>query len=149
LCVFFTSAVATNAKATSLDTRVKYVKNQIKYDKLVLRKYRIRLHKHTKKLVQLKELQRIYALSPVGAILYIFGSHSQEAINVAACESGGGDPKNISIYAQNGQYLGMFQMGTNERATYAKIGYDTPYQQTVAAWNYFAVSGWSPWDCQP
>lgn len=152
----FTSAVTTNAKATSLDTRVKYVKNQIKYDKnqikhdkLVLRNHRIRLHRHTNKLVQLKELQRIYALSPIGAILYIFGSHSQEAINVAACESGGGDPRNINIRAQNGQYLGMFQMGTDERATYAKIGYETPYQQAVAAWNYFAVSGWAPWACQP
>jgi hypothetical protein len=149
LCIFLTSIAATNAKASSLDERVKHVKHQIRNDKKVLRRYLKRLDKHTNALAQLRELQRIYALSPIGAILYIFGSHAQEAINVAACESGGGDPRNINIYAQNGQYLGMFQMGTSERATYATIGYSNAYQQTVAAWNYFAVSGWSPWECQP
>lgn len=50
-----------------------------------------------------------------------------------------------SIYAQNGQYLGIFQMGSHERSTYATIGYSTAYEQIVAAHNYYLVSGWSPW----
>jgi hypothetical protein len=80
----------------------------------------------------------------------VFGSHSGEALNVAACESGGGTISGINIYAQNGQYLGMFQMGDWERATYATIGYSTPYQQTVAAHNYFLdAGGWGPWECNP
>lgn len=108
------------------------------------------MHRHQERLRQLKELQRIYALSPVGAIISVFGSHASEAINVAACESGGGVPANIDIHAVNGQYIGMFQMGTNERAHYATIGYETPYQQAVAAHNYFvAAKGWGPWECTP
>ena len=56
-----------------------------------------------------------------------------------------------SIYAANGQYLGIFQMGSTERATYGmrdshhRLLYSTAWQQIVAAHNYFLVSGWSPW----
>lgn len=122
----------------------------MKHDKRVIKKFLKRLHRHQRNLEQLKELQRIYALSPVKAILFVFKEDPQGAINVAACESGGGDPSAIDIHAKNGQYLGMFQMGDDERATYATIGYETPYQQTVAAHNYFvAANGWGPWGCVP
>lgn len=121
----------------------------MKHDKRVIKKFKVRLHRHSLKLARLQELRRIYVLSPIAAILYVFGSHAREAINVASCESGGGDPARISIYAENGQYKGMFQMGDHERATYATIGYSTPYQQTVAAHNYFNVAGWGPWECTP
>ncbi len=74
-------------------------------------------------------------------ICRVFGASCSEAISVARCESG------FSIHAVNGQYLGIFQMGSSERATYATIGYATAYEQIVAAHNYFAVAGWGPWTC--
>jgi hypothetical protein len=61
------------------------------------------------------------------------------ALRVASRESG------YCTCAVNGQYLGIFQMGSSERATYATIGYTTAYQQIVAAHNYYAVAGWGPW----
>lgn len=76
-------------------------------------------------------------------ICRVFGPYCSEALAVARCESG------FSIHAVNGQYLGLFQMGSSERATYATIGYSTAYEQTVAAHNYFAVAGWGPWSCRP
>jgi hypothetical protein len=144
------TAAATNAKAFSLDARIAYTKQQVKHDKRVIKKFKHRLHGHEQKLAQLQELRRIFALSPISAIMYVFGSHGPEAVNVAACESGGGVPANIDIHAKNGQYDGMFQMGINERAHYATIGYSTPYQQAVAAFNYFVdAKGWAPWECSP
>jgi len=74
-------------------------------------------------------------------ICQVFGSACSEAIAVARCESG------FSIHAVNGQYLGLFQMGSSERARFATIGYSTAYEQTVAAHNYFLVAGWGPWAC--
>jgi hypothetical protein len=74
-------------------------------------------------------------------ICRVFGSACTEARSVAYCES------RYSIHAVNGQYLGLFQMGSNERATYATIGYATAYEQTVAAHNYFVIAGWRPWAC--
>lgn len=75
-------------------------------------------------------------------ICRVFGSAAcSKAIDVARCESG------FSIHAVNGQYLGIFQMGSSERATYATIGYATAYEQIVAAHNYYVVSGWGPWAC--
>jgi hypothetical protein len=47
----------------------------------------------------------------------------------------------------NGQYLGIFQMGSSERAHYATLGYSTAYEQIVAAHNYYMVAGWGPWAC--
>lgn len=81
-----------------------------------------------------------------GAIEYVFGQYATEAHKVASCESG------HSIWAVNGQYVGVFQMGYTERKTYGwyEAG-AAPYTQVKSAWNYFVASGrdWSPWDCQP
>lgn len=74
-------------------------------------------------------------------ICRVFGSACGEALRVARCES------NFSIHAVNGQFLGIFQMGSHERAAYATIGYSTAYAQIVAAHNYFVVAGWGPWSC--
>jgi hypothetical protein len=76
-----------------------------------------------------------------GLICRVFGSACSEAISVARCESG------FSITAANGQYLGIFQMGSSERARFATLGYSTAYAQIVAAHNYYLVSGWAPWAC--
>lgn len=73
----------------------------------------------------------------------VFREDPRGALNVASCES------HYSTTAANGQYLGIFQMGSSERAHYATIGYATAYEQVVAAHNYYLVSGWGPWSCRP
>lgn len=96
---------------------------------------RLWLHRH-------KEARREF-LSHSGSvpalIQRVFGPASPMALRVAKRESG------YCTCAVNGQYLGIFQMGSHERATYATIGYSTAYEQIVAAHNYYLVSGWSPW----
>ena len=80
---------------------------------------------------------------PTHAICYVFGPYCSEALRVAWCES------KFSLWAENGQYLGMFQMGHNERRTYGHS--TTALGQARAAHRYFASSGydWSPWGCKP
>lgn len=79
--------------------------------------------------------------TPEGAIRYVFGRYATEALAVAKCESG------LSVWAQNGQYLGLFQMGDFARGAYGHS--TTPLGQARAAYNYFMDSGWSPWECKP
>jgi hypothetical protein len=70
---------------------------------------------------------------------------SSEAWNVARCETGG----TMSVWASNGQYLGLFQMGSYARGVY---GHSTnPWGQARAAHRYYVASGrdWSPWTCRP
>lgn len=77
-------------------------------------------------------------------ILCVFGPrYGWEAVAVAKCESG------LNVYARNGEYLGLFQMGAGERARW---GHDwTARGQSRAAHRYFVASGsdWSPWTCKP
>jgi hypothetical protein len=86
---------------------------------------------------------RLRTSSPVQAIRRVFGAYWQQALAVARCESG------LSVWAQNGQYLGLFQMGSSERSLYGHGA--TPYAQAIAAHRYFLASGrdWSPWQCKP
>jgi hypothetical protein len=81
--------------------------------------------------------------TPEGAICAIFEGHCQEALAVARCES------NLSTLAQNGQYLGLFQMGSFARGLYGHGS--SPLAQAKAAYRYFVQSGrdWSPWTCKP
>lgn len=67
----------------------------------------------------------------------------RQAIRVARCESG------FNPRAANGQYLGIFQMGASERATYGHG--PGAHKQARAAHRYFVASGrdWSPWACKP
>lgn len=83
------------------------------------------------------------AMSPQAAICAVFGPHCSAAISVARCETGG----TFSVYAQNGQYLGLFQMGEYARATYGHSW--TAIGQARAAYAYFRDAGWSPWQCLP
>lgn len=86
----------------------------------------------------------VYTTGPVEKIICdVFGDYCSQALSVAACESG------YNVDAVNGQYLGIFQMGESERATYGH-GPDAR-SQARAAWAYFAASGydWSPWACKP
>ena len=76
-------------------------------------------------------------------ICKVFGPHCQEALRVSWCES------RHYKWAVNGQYRGLFQMGSWERRTYG----DKPgaWAQARAALRYFRASGrdWSPWTCKP
>jgi hypothetical protein len=77
------------------------------------------------------------------AICTTFGRYCSQALRVAGCESG------LSIWAKNGQYLGLFQMGSYARARYGHGS--NPWAQARAAYHYFLDSGqdWSPWSCKP
>lgn len=70
-----------------------------------------------------------------------------KAFDIVACETG----NRYNTTARNGQYLGLFQMGSGERARFghgstaraqahaARRYYD--YKLSIGAW------GWSPWSC--
>ena len=81
--------------------------------------------------------------SPVKAICHVFRTYCGQALRVARCESG------YRTTAQNGQYLGMFQMGVNERRLFGHG--QSALAQARAAYRYFVRSGrdWSPWSCKP
>ncbi|HVL52397.1 MAG TPA: hypothetical protein VM754_12955, partial [Actinomycetota bacterium] len=69
----------------------------------------------------------------------VFGPHGEKAVKVARCES------TMRTNAKSGQYLGLFQMGANERADYGH-GSDA-VTQVLAAHALFLDRGWQPWTC--
>jgi len=73
----------------------------------------------------------------------VFGRYGDQAVRVASCESG------LSIWARNGQYLGLFQMGDYARAKYGHSW--NALGQSRSAYRYFRDSGygWGPWSCKP
>lgn len=75
----------------------------------------------------------------------VFGRYAAQALRVADCETGG----SYSTRARNGQYLGLFQMGSWERSRYGHG--PTVLAQAQAAYRYFTATGsdWSPWACKP
>jgi len=77
------------------------------------------------------------------AICYVFGPYCAQALRVAWCES------RYSIWARNGQYLGLFQMGNYARARYGHG--NNAWAQAVSAYRYFVDSHytWQPWSCKP
>ncbi len=81
--------------------------------------------------------------SPVKAICHVFRNYCGQALSVARCESG------YRTNAENGQYLGMFQMGVTERRLFGHG--QSALDQARAAYRYFVRSGrnWSPWSCKP
>jgi hypothetical protein len=68
-----------------------------------------------------------------------------KALSVTRCEARGWWAIGLPERATNGQYRGAWQMGSRERA---KFG-DAPdfYGQTRAAYRYYRLAGWSPWEC--
>ena len=80
---------------------------------------------------------------PIAAIRFYFGPYADQAIRVAWCES------RYDTNAHNGQYLGLFQMGTFARSKYGHG--PTAGEQAKAAFAYFVDSGrnWGPWSCKP
>jgi hypothetical protein len=96
-----------------------------------------------RRLLRKREARRRVAWSPRLAICDVFGPHCKQAVAVAWCES------RLRPTAQNGQYLGLFQMGSQERRLFGHGR--SARQQAVAAHTYFVRSGrdWSPWSCKP
>jgi hypothetical protein len=81
---------------------------------------------------------------PALVICAVFGKRDcLDALNVSWCES------RFRTTARNGQYLGLFQMGSWERSRFGHG--DDPWAQARAARRYFLTSGrdWSPWSCKP
>jgi hypothetical protein len=89
-----------------------------------------------------REARRFASLPPRKAICAVFADRCQEAIAVAWCES------HLQTTAENGQYLGLFQMGSYERRLFGHG--QTAHEQAMAAHRYFVRSGsdWSPWSCR-
>jgi hypothetical protein len=81
--------------------------------------------------------------TPQAVICRVFGSYCGQAVQVSQCESG------LHTDAQNGQYLGLFQMGSSERRSFGHGA--SAEEQAKAAHRYFVASGrdWSPWSCKP
>jgi len=79
------------------------------------------------------------------AICVTFRNYCSQALSVSYCETGG----TYNIWAQNGQYLGLFQMGSFARSRYGH-SYNA-WGQARSAYRYFVDSGrdWSPWSCKP
>jgi hypothetical protein len=81
------------------------------------------------------------------AIYKVFGPRiAPQALRVAWCES------RFQTTARNGQYLGLFQMGSHERRTFGHGA--TALAQARAAYRYYRYSlrhngdGWRPWSCR-
>ena len=108
-----------------------------------------RLARTTKEIAALRKALRARAAKqkatapPKTAICDVFGRYCKQAVDVAWCES------RLQTTAQNGQYVGLFQMGSSERRLFGHGS--TAYRQAVAAHKYFVQSGrdWSPWSCKP
>lgn len=66
-----------------------------------------------------------------------------EATRVADCETGG----TFDVWAANGQFLGLFQMGKWARQRYGHA--NNAWGQAAAADRYYTDSGWSGWQCSP
>jgi len=90
-----------------------------------------------------RRLAAVEAAKPESVICRVFGPYCREALAVSRCESG------LSTTAQNGQYLGLFQMGTTARQLYGHG--PSALEQAKAAHRYFVDSGhaWGPWSCKP
>lgn len=101
---------------------------------------------HYRRLIQRRdarrEARRLAKAPPRVAIHAVFGRYAAQAVSVAWCES------RLTTTAQNGQYLGLFQMGSNERRLFGHGA--TAHAQARAAHRYFVLSGrdWSPWSCR-
>lgn len=88
---------------------------------------------------QLTDVISLDALPVPDLIREIFGPHGDKAVAVARCES------EFRTHAKSGQFHGLFQMGSNERARYGH-GPDA-LTQVLAAYALFLERGWQPWTC--
>jgi hypothetical protein len=94
-------------------------------------------------IVRLRRELHSREIGPTLAIRLVFGNYADQALHVSWCES------RWDTGATNGQFLGLFQMGTFARSRYGHSG--SALGQAQAAYQYFVDSGrdWSPWGCKP
>lgn len=80
------------------------------------------------------------------AICVTFGRYCSQALRVAGCETGW----TYSIYARNGDHLGLFQVSAQWRRDIPGFAYNA-WAQSRHAYRVFARTGysWRPWTCQP
>ncbi len=128
------SLLSSSRHRTDASAALAYAKRRVQQLTSTIDVLRAKVHEH--------EDRRVAGLEPRAAICAVFGNHCQEAVAVARCES------HLSTSAQNGQYLGLFQMGSYERRLFGHGA--TAHAQAVAAHRYFVRSGhdWSPWSCR-
>jgi hypothetical protein len=128
------SLFVANAQHTQASYSLAYAKNRVRQLTKTVAALRAKVRART--------AQRLASLPPRAAICTVFGSYCQEAVAIAWCES------RLSTSAQNGQYLGLFQMGSSERQLFGHG--QSARDQAVAAHRYFVRSGrdWSPWACR-
>lgn len=95
-----------------------------------------------RRIVARRHARRLAGAPPRIAIRVVFGRYAAQALAVARCES------RLATTARNGQYLGLFQMGSYERQLFGHG--QTAHAQALAAHRYFVRSGrdWSPWSCR-
>ena len=96
-----------------------------------------------RRVLHAREARRLQTLPPKAAICDAFDRYCDQAVQVAWCES------RLHPDARNGEYLGLFQMGSYARELYGHG--PTAHDQAAAAHRYFVSSGrdWSPWSCKP
>lgn len=81
-----------------------------------------------------------YYQSAYRAVCHFFtGPNCAIAMRIVKCETGG----TYVPWAINGQYHGIWQMGSHERATYGDG--NNVWAQTKAAYHYFRDAGFGPW----
>jgi hypothetical protein len=114
--------------------RLRYAKQRLPKTELAIERIR--------KAIARRDARQLASLTPKQAICTVFGRYCSQAVDVAWCES------RLSTTAQNGQYLGLFQMGSSERRIFGHG--PSAHDQALAAHRYFVVSGrdWSPWSCR-
>ena len=127
------SLLSSSEHRTSATSSVAYAKQRVRQLTKTVAALRGKVHK--------RDARRLAAMPPKAAICSVFGDYCQEAVAVAWCES------RLQPAAQNGQYLGLFQMGSYERRLFGHGA--SAREQAVAAHRYFVRSGrdWSPWSC--
>lgn len=128
------SLLATGMQAPKAQSSLAYARKRVRELTKTVRALRAE--------VRARETRRLASLPPRKAICSVFGSRCDEAISIAWCES------RLSTAAQNGQYLGLFQMGSYERSLFGHGR--SAHAQAKAAHRYFVRSGrdWSPWSCR-
>ena len=128
------SLLASGAQAPKAQSSLAYARQRVRQLTTTVRALRAE--------VEVRDTRRLASLPPRKAICNVFGSRCDEAISIAWCES------RLSTSAQNGQYLGLFQMGSHERNMFGHGS--SAHAQARAAHRYFVLSGrdWSPWSCR-
>lgn len=128
------SLLASSDRRAKARSSLAYARTRVRQLTKTVSALRMKVRAHT--------ARKLAALPPRQAICTVFGPFCQEAVAVAWCES------RLQTTAQNGQYLGLFQMGSSERRLFGHG--DSARKQAIAARRYFVRSGrdWSPWSCR-